>query len=596
MNAAHIGLVLAVGIAQNVPSDTTRFQQGVDYRIEARLEEGSDVLTARARHHYTNRSPAALDTLWFHLELNAFRPGSAWAARDLQFGNRRFADLGPNDHAFERLRTVKVGAVDVVPVYPGAPDSSVVAIPLPAPLSPGGRVTLILDWDARLSTLPRRQGRRGRHFDFAQWYPRIAPHDRGGWQVRPLLPQGEFYGEFATYDVTLDIEADQVVAATGIPVDGDPGWERARAAGSPAPVYRRDAYPTTPAEPLGLLDGQPDANRKRVRWRADSVHHFAWTTSPAYIYEGGVWNGTALHVLYQPGDAGWAGGVVVRRTADALAFMESVFGRYPWPQLTNVHRIEGGGTEFPMLVMDGSESEGLIVHEVAHQYVHGILANNEWREGWLDEGFASFLTNWYFERNGADLRASWRSALDQIRGFETRGLAQPIALPAAEFRDFQTYNAMTYTKPSLVLRMLRDMMGEQNFRTGLARYFEANRLRHVTESDFRRAMQSVHSADLGWFFDQWIHSTETLDYGIGELRARHVGDGWIAEVEVIRTGRAWMPVEIELDGQTRTLDSSELRQTVTFQLERRPSEVRLDPREILLDINPDNNVKRFEIP
>lgn len=590
-------LVAFLALAHQAPqpaADTVEFHQGVEYRIEARLDEDTDVLTGRARVVYTNGSPATLDTLWFHMHLNAFRPNSAWARRDLEFNNRRFTDLGPDEHAFERLGSVQVGGVEVTPVFPGAPDSTVVGFPLPEPLPPGETDTLLIDWTARPSTLPRRQGRSGRQFDFAQWYPRIAVYDRGGWQTQPLLPQGEFYGEYASYDVTLDVPGDQVIGATGVPVEGEPGWADARAPGSPAPDYRRDAYPPEPPAALGLLTGRPDSGRKRVRWRAQDVHHFAWSTSPDYIYEGGQWNGTAIHVLYRPGDTGWAGGVVVQRTADALAFMESAFGEYPWPQLTNLHRLEGGGTEFPMVVMNGSESEGLIVHETAHQYVHGIFGNNEWREGWLDEGFASFLSNWYFEEKGEDLTEAWARSQEQIAALDRSGASQPINLPSAEFRDPAMYSAMTYTKPSIVLRMLRDLMGEGRFREGLAGYYRGNRLQHVSRADFQQAMEAAYGEELDWFFDQWIDTTGTLDYAIGEVSATHADGMWDIEVEVLRHGDNWMPVELRVDGETRTLDSREPRQVATFTLDRRPQEARLDPRRILLDVNRENDAKRFE--
>ena len=93
---------------------------------------------------------------------------------------------------------------------------------------------------ARLSTTLRRQGRRGRSFDFAQWYPKVAVYDRGGWQPHALVPSGEFYGEFGTFDVTMVLPDDQVIGSTGVPVDGDPGWARAsrfrrrRSAGAPS--------------------------------------------------------------------------------------------------------------------------------------------------------------------------------------------------------------------------------------------------------------------------------------------------------------------------------------------------------------------------
>ena len=89
-----------------------------------------------------------------------------------------------------------------------------------------GTVTLRLDWTARLATVPRRQGRMGRHFDWAHWYPRIAAFKNGRWETQALLPQGEFFGEFGSYDVTLEVADDQVLGATGVPVEGDPGLRR----------------------------------------------------------------------------------------------------------------------------------------------------------------------------------------------------------------------------------------------------------------------------------------------------------------------------------------------------------------------------------
>jgi hypothetical protein len=584
--------VLAFLLAFAAQADTTYFQQHVDYRIEARLDEDAHTLRGRMRMQYRNNSSTQLDTLWFHLHLNAFRPNSRWAQRDLQFGERRFQNLGPDDHAFERVHRITVDGVSVSAVYPGAPDSTVMGVPLSRPLAPGATTVVDIDWDARPSTLPRRQGRRGRHYDFAQWYPRIAVFDRGGWQVQPLLPQGEFYGEFGTYDVTLDVAADQVIGATGVPVEGDPGWERVAAANTAPPVYRRDFYPERAGQPLGMLTSDAAGGRKRVRWRAEQVHHFAWTTNPQYIYESGTHRDIAIHVLYQPGDTAWDNGVVVQRTADALAFFEDIFGRYPWPQMTNVHRIEGGGTEFPMVVMNGSPSEGLILHEVGHNWVHGILANNEWKEGWLDEGFVSFLTNWAHERRGNPV--NWRAELDAVAQFERQPGMQPISTAAADFRDFNTYGVMTYAKPSLVLRMLRWLMGEDAMVSALRKYFDAKRLQHVTEADLRAAVNSVHAENLDWFFDQWIHTTGTLDYRVGEVSTMQGGDGrWTTTVEIIRDGEIWMPVDLAVGGTTMRITSREPRHRVVVETAARPADVVLDPATILLDRDRGNNRKTF---
>lgn len=593
---AALFALLAVA-PQQAAQDTARVKQGVDYRVEARLDETTNVLSGRARLRYTNRSRTALDTLYFHQYLNAFRPNSAWARREMQFGNRRFQDLGPQDHAFERFRGVQVDGRTVSPVYPGAPDSTVVAIPLPAPLAPGGAVTVTMDWDARLSTLPRRQGRRGRHFDFAHWYPRIAPFDQGGWQPHPLLPQGEFYGDFASYDVTLELPEDQVVAATGVPVEGDPGW-RVNGQLPPAEALRRDAYPARPAEALGLLAGEAGAGRKRVRWRAEDVHHFAWNTSPTFRYDGVIraslddaGNATPLpsiHVLYEPSDTGWSG-AVTRHAFSAVSWLQGIFGPYLWPQLTITSRAEGrGGTEFPMLIMNASPSEGLVMHETTHQWLHGMLANNEWKAGWLDEGFTSFVTDWYFEEKGqADV---WDQTMEGLAQLERRGLAQPVGLPGEAFRDPATYNAMTYDKASVVFRMLRELLGDDVFRRVMRAFYDRNKLQHVDEADFAAVAEEVSGRELDWFFRQWLHSTDTLDYGIGGASTARLPDGrWRTTVEVLRLGRAWMPVQLQVGTVSRTLDSREPRQTVQVVTPERPREAVLDPRQVLLDLDRTNN-------
>jgi len=586
---ALIGLVAPASASAAAVPDSSAFRQGVEYRIEARLDETTDVLSGRLRLRYTNRAPEAIDTLYFHQHLNAFRPNSGWATRELQFANRRFTDLGPDEHAFERLRSVDIDGTPASPLYLNAPDSTVVAIPLASPLASGATLDVGMEWDARLSTTPRRQARRDRHFDWAHWYPRIAVYDHNGWNVQTLLPQGEFWGEFASYDVTLEVADDQVIGATGVPVDGDPGWARVLAAGE---IHeRRDAYPATAEESLGLLGRDPRPGQRRVRWRADDVIHFAWSVNPDFVYEGALWRDIPVHVLYQRTAADDWADVAMERTFRAMEWTDSIFGPYAYPQITNLHRIESGGTEFPMLIMDGSASEGLIVHEILHQYAHAILANNEWRDGWLDEGLTSFLTSWYWESRGQE--GVWDRSLEAMRQRERSGLTEPIALPGAEFSDFQMYQVMTYTKASLVFRMLREMVGAETMVRVLRRYYAENRLSHVHEEDLRRAVRDVTGENHDWFFEQWLHSTETLDYGITGARARRQRDGtWRTAVEVVRMGDAWMPVELQVDGETVTLRSRERRQVAEIVTRQRPSEAVLDPRNVLLDIDRTNNRAR----
>ncbi|MCK5411571.1 MAG: hypothetical protein KAJ67_05720, partial [Gemmatimonadetes bacterium] len=202
-------LVPAVWSAGPAQSGDGDFQQGVSYTIEAALDEEVELLRAAAILTYTNRSADTLDLLYLHLHLNAFRPNSLWARTERR-SEYDFQALEEPDYAFERLLGASIDGRQLAARYPGAPDSTVVELTLPSPLVPGGEVRVDLRWEARPSTLCRRQCRGGRHYDFAQWYPRIAVYDEQGWQPHPLYPQGEFFGEFATFDVLLDLPDDQV--------------------------------------------------------------------------------------------------------------------------------------------------------------------------------------------------------------------------------------------------------------------------------------------------------------------------------------------------------------------------------------------------
>lgn len=562
------------------------FHQGVDYRIEARLDESSNELTGRARLRYSNHSPDALDTLYFHLHLNAFRPSSAWATRELQFNNRRFQDLGPTAHAFDRIYRIRVNGENVTPVFPFAPDSTVMAVPLRTKITPKTTATIDIDWTSRLSErATRRQGRRGRHYDWAHWYPRIAVYDSAGWQIQTLLPQGEFFGEFGSYDVTLDVAQDQIVAATGVPVSGDPGWEKVNRRPAHTPLLKRDAYKPKAAVSLGLLDKTEAAGRKQLRWRAKQVHHFAWSADPNYVYEGDRVGDVALHALFLPSDRIWAKRVIDQMKS-AILFYDSVMGPYLYPQLTSVWRVDNGATEFPMFTSHSNPPA--IVHETGHMWAHAMLANNEFKEGWLDEGLVTYLGALYTEAGGST--PDFERAVTAIARFDSAGISQSLSLPAAQFRDFNMYQAMTYTKPSLVLRMLRYTIGDQAFRAGLKLFYQNNKLTHVDTNDFKNAMETASNSDLDWFFDQWFRSDNRLDYGITGMQPVQQASGkWRTAVQITRNGAAYMPFDLKVDDTVTRVDSRDAEFTVFVETDQRPTRATIDPEFFLIDVARRNN-------
>ncbi len=584
-----------VSVASGLPAvpDTSRaWHQGVRYELSATIDDPTGTVTGRGVIYYVNHSPDTLRSIFFHLHLNAFRPGSRWAARDAQEGRHRFDRLANLEYGYERVGRASINGTLVFPFFPYAPDSTVAGFGLPSPLLPGDTAEIRLVWQSRPSTVPRRQGRRGRRLDFAHWYPRVAVYDRQGWQAHPLYPAGEFYGEFATYDILLDMAEDQVIGATGVPIEGDPGWAAASASPDLRVDYERDTYPVRLAAGCGAqVTSGP--GRKCVRFYAENVHHFAMSLNPVYIYEEGRYNDVIVRVLYLPDDrVSWGNGRVVGRTVEALRWLDTLFGPFPWPQITVVHRIEGGGTEFPMMVMNGGPGLGLILHEVGHNYLMGALANNEWREGFLDEGFTSFQTSWYFEEHapGFDGYAAQERF---VLGLDLDGWSQPVSLVSEDYRDFNTYGAMIYTKGELFFHQLRYIVGPEAMRRILREYYRRWKLKHVNELAFLEVAEEASRMDLKWFFAQWLHGTPLYDYRIGKVRRLQLADGtWETTVEVERKGDGRMPVEIGERGRTRTgavvyarAEGRAAKERVTFLSQTKPGTLVLDPRVTSHDWN-----------
>jgi len=614
---------MATGNTSPPSGDTAGYwQQRIAYTIVATLDESAQRVRSTGTLRYVNNSPDTLREMYVHQYLNAFRPGSKWSEIDEREGRVRFQHLRDPDYGFERFTAPpRVGGVAVTVDYPGAPDSTVAHFRLPAALAPGDSVRVELAWDARPATVPRRQGRRGRQWDMAQWYPKVAVYDRAGWETNALQPAGEFFGEFGTYDVTIILPDDQVIGATGVPVSGDPGWKGALRNGEARTAS--NAYGSLPAPPTVII---PD-RYKAVRFFARNVHHFAWSTFPNYRYEGGAytralprgvanaWDTVSIHALYRAGDdTTWGGMRAVTRTANALHWLESIYGPYAYPQMTVLHRLDGGGTEFPMMQMNGSASQGLILHEGGHNFTYGILANNEWRSGWMDEGLTSYQTDWAEQNTAQELARNgftgqqapaqgYRSlgirmaltpseALDLSEALtDIQGNAQPIGTPAQDFRDFSIYNDMIYNRAEVMYGQLRDVLGDSAFAAFLHDYYSRWELKHVDERAMRASAERVSGKALDWFFEQWVHRTGVTDYSLVTTRRTRAADGrWTTEAEVLRRGSYRHPIDVGVrttSGWTIAQAGDPLadRQTVRITTSDEPIDVRLDPLHFSWDWN-----------
>ncbi len=278
---------------KNRPPRPGYWQQDVYHHIHARLDDQQDLVEGRLTLLYHNNSPDTLHYVFFHLYQEAYTEGSyleKQRGRPLPQGAGTVVKtLTANGNA---LRTEQ--------------DNTVLKAWLPTPLPPGASTTFLCEFTTHWAMgLQRRMklfnawGQK--HYDGVHWYPRIAVYDqRRGWDVQQHLGH-EFYGEYGTFDVELDLPHQYVVEATG--------WLQNRDVVLPADLRAQldlSRFKDKPWNERPSIVIQPDGTTRKVwKYHAENVHDFAFTADPTYRIGEAEWNGVlCVAVVQEPHASG----------------------------------------------------------------------------------------------------------------------------------------------------------------------------------------------------------------------------------------------------------------------------------------------------
>ncbi|MEQ9568870.1 MAG: M1 family metallopeptidase [Longimicrobiales bacterium] len=474
----------------------------------------------------------------------------------------------------------------------------------------------------------------------AQWFPRMSVYDDvNGWQTEQFLGRGEFYLNFGDYDVKVTVPRDHIVDATGVLQNPDEvltttqraRLEEAYTSEEPRFIVTADEVGDPSARPAG--DGM-------LTWhyRADDVRDFAFVSSRTFVWDAAGYSYPGddrvihVHSLYPTEAMPLWDKVSTRATIQTLKTYGRMAFPYPYPKAVNVNGPQGG-MEYPMVAFcgarpqpDGTYSDGteraligVTIHEVGHNWFPMIVASDERKWTWMDEGLNTFL-QYYGERDYAQTYCGgvW-SQTDDCSYPSRRGpapnivgyMADPDQVPIMTESDLihKDFGNNGYAKPATGLVMLREhVLGAEAFDDAFGDYSRNWAFKHPQPADFFRSIDEGAGENLAWFWRGWFYTTHVNDQAVTAVTVQDaeelLGDTeqgrYYYRVTVDNVGGLLMPLEIEAtfdDGTTLRLDlpvdvwrNDETSFTRGFFTDREVVRVVIDPDEAYADIDRGNNV------
>ena len=461
---------------------TAQTRSGQRYQIEAKLNASARTVAGHERIVWRNNSRLAVSELYFHLYANAFADDRSVFIRE---GGAKLRGKPKSVRGgIDTLGMRTAGGIDLLgnavnTLIPN--DTTQLRVPLPSPIAPGESIELDLTFRVRLPSLLARMGAADDFFMIAQWFPKLARlEDDGRWASFPYHGFGEFYADFADYELTVELPDDYVLAAPGRLVS------RSR-----------------------VREGT-----RQERYAIDNAIDIAWVAARDLTSVRMNDGSTEIEVFAPKGHRRLAR-KQIELLREGLAELANRYGAYPHHRLVLVlppaFAHGASGMEYPGMILGASvdaatewlpwtsiEQDAVSAHELAHQWFPMLVATNEVEQPFLDEGLAEW-TSLDLLRTRYGKQSFWPRMLgvsldhfDVAKALFARATNTPSSLlPAFAYSRSQLSIAI-YLRPALALESVAHIWGHERLRAALGLYARTHRFGHPGLHDLAAAFDAVY--------------------------------------------------------------------------------------------------------
>ena len=302
-------------------------------------------------------------------------------------------------------------------------------------------------------------------------------------------------------------------------------------------------------------------------------------------------------VFVMPENRSWLPGVF-SATDRIMSLFERLVAPFPYEKLAHLQSSTrfGGMENASAIFYDGrlfpeqKVTDGLLAHEMAHQWFGDAVTEREWAHLWLSEGFADYFEAlWEREARG---EPGYRAALAKLRDnilADTVVATRPV-IDTAQTNYMSLLNANSYDKGAFVLSMLHHELGDSAFFRGVRSYYLAHRHGNAVSDDLRVELERSSGRSLAPFFDQWLRRPGWAEPAIGWAYDASAGTVSVFALQEGRFGAFALPVTVVVTDAENVAHRSVVnlpavpRATVPLpgHFSRRPASISFDPDSTLL--------------
>lgn len=474
-----IGGFLVVSKCFNKTENLTYYKQNLVYDASSHVLEGTETV---GFYNYTDN---ALKELNLHLYANAYKEGAKASVVSLANYEKAY----PNGKSYGCVTIESVSHYEEYLTYEIAgEDQNILKVILPELVYPNEFFEFEIGFCVSLANINHRLGYGSSTINLCNYYPIMCVYEDGGFVTDLYNSNGDpFYSKMANYEVKITYPKNLTLASTG--------------------------------SQKNVLDGE----NKITTITAENVRDFAMVLSQKFENLEANHGGVEIDYYYY-GDS---------TPEDTLKVIKQVldynkkYGEYPYKNISVVEaNFVHGGMEYPNLVLisddliDYQTYINVVVHELCHQWWYGVVGNNQYKYGFLDEGLTDYNTAKFYDAHpeyGVKSKTIFANATSSYATFEKvyadvkkENFSTSMLKSLNEFETENEYVYLSYVKGMLMFAELENVLGAKKLDKCLKYYYQEHMFSEVVPQDLVDCFCKKGNKNLQSFFDSWFNGNVVL--------------------------------------------------------------------------------------